>query len=367
MTDSQTFSYFGGPNHGERLAHVATNLITPGVIEIMDGSRVDGDAIYGVDPTPPPTGAVIFGGLPAGTQTGTEKAADEEKIVTAFVSPVPESGTAPPDVIPINAGTGTFTLVPSATPYGTLRVLAGQEVVLSQGGNYYFQGSIEMRGDVDHTHTAYGVYPIPDGPPILRVDTTNVTPANPAVVYYDGELVIYGGAEVNWDSTAPNAKPGYPVGHGAPEAPRLLQIYNTSDETDPSQEVLLQESNKLSFVQAGLKSELTMESSELYGALIVETAILDSSVVNFDIGLRGVPLDGSGGFQVLSMTAEDKGSAEAAAAATTTTNPAAPAPPAPPVTTAPPPAPPAAAPPPPPPPPPSPPVTTGPPYPAAVP
>lgn len=348
MVNSRTHSYFPTSN-AEGLAHVATNLITNNAIQAQSSSTVDGDAISGVDPSGTATPVVFSGGS---TLTGTIKKAEEQKIMTAFVQPFVPASPDPNDAVPrTHRGStldGPIMLAPGH--YGTLRILADQEVILTGGGDYYFQGSIELRGDL----LPSGVPGLPFVPnpqylspstmtngPKLSLDPS-VTDLDPAVVYFDGGFTAYAKAQINWDETAAPAKPYLT---GAPLPPRNLQIYAT--EETPVTDMMIRESDQISMIHAGLNTNLDMIKAETYGAFIVDQATATDSVLNFDIQLRGIPLDGSGGFQILSMVTEDQGSAQAAAAATTTTNPAAPLPPPPPVSTAPPPPPPAAAPPPP--------------------
>lgn len=271
MTDSQTISWFPGMT-GEKQGHVGTNAITNNVITLANNSRVDGDAISGVDPTavaPYPTISVD------GTSTvvGDMKTADESKLVLSF------PGQIPPAVpLPAQTGDAAGSVLPPGS-YGPLE-LRGTAVTLTSG-NYYFQNYIDLR---------------PNGatPAEIRIDPS-VTIGSPVRVYFNTSCVFWGDARVNW---TPADTPG---------EPRCLQIYGAEPPATPAlptPTLYLRSVDKLAFVSAGGNLDMFLTDAQVHGALIGRQITCDSSIVFYDTRLKGVPLDGAGAFEILSMVVE---------------------------------------------------------------
>jgi hypothetical protein len=270
MDKSQTVSWYPG-TFGKELAHVATNAIVDNVIKIVGGSKVDGDAVSGVDPVGTGNPVFVDGGS---TVVGSIRKADETKVTSAFVSPV--SGPVTPTITggPLAA---PQVLTPGA--YGPIE-LNGTAVTLNGGGSYYFQNYFDMRNNAELNIVA--------------------TLDNPVRIYFNSSCVIWNGCKVNWNK-----------GTNTPNAPRLCQIYKAQDGT--ASEMHISEVDSVAFVSAGENMDVYITDAILHGSIIGKIIKAKASVIRYDTRLKGVPLDGTGGFEILSMVVENKNEPPAAA------------------------------------------------------
>jgi hypothetical protein len=264
LDNSRAVSWYPGVN-AEKEAHVATNAIADDVIQIKGGSIVDGDAISGVDPLAAGNPVYKDG---ASTIKGDIRRAEESKLTTPFQSPV-----GGPPLAEINGSplaSPTMELTPGA--YGPLR-LDNTAITLRGGGSYYFQRFIDLRNNA-----------------VLNI--ADATLENPVRIYFDTTAVFFSGSRVNWNAAA-----------NEPFDPRLLQIYAAAP--GPS-DMYLVEVTQVAFVSAGENYNVTIDTAEIYGAIIARYITAIDSLIHYDTRLKGVPLDGTGGFQILSMAPEPK-------------------------------------------------------------
>lgn len=263
MNESHATSWYPGAN-AEKQAHVSTNAIATQVIQILNKSYVDGDAISGVDPAGPATGQVQISA--DSSITGSVRKAEESKQTSVFV------GVAPGGVNPPVTG-GTI----SEGNYELLEVAgAGNSVTFNGGGNYVFEKYIDLR----------------DG---ATLNIVGATALNPVRIYFRTSCVMFKDVRVNWNT-----------GTGEPNDPRLLQIYATDPAPQPLASLFLSGVNEVSFVTAGQDYEVIMHNTTLHGAVIARLITANQSAVRYDTRLKGVPMDGTGGFKIVSMAAEPK-------------------------------------------------------------
>ena len=293
LNNTQTKAWHPG-GEGDGDAWIGSNGIADNTIELLNNSFVDGDAISGVDPAGAGTPVLVDG---TSTVDGMIKKADETKVVTGFVSPIPRAALPLPPPI-----TATTTLDPDQpVSYPTVALDgAANSVTLSGPGNYYIQGSLDLRNQAQLLLGA------------------GIDADNPAVIYVDQDVNFLYDAQVNWNGAVPND-------------PRAVQIYTV--ERLPSNSKVWS-SERVSMILGGPEIQLDLHGAHVYGSIIADRITALDSVIYNDIRNKGVPLSGRGGITVLSTTIETRGAAEAAVAAATTTNPAAPPPPPPPPSTA---------------------------------
>lgn len=275
MTDSQTVSWHPAippPGAGGQDGDIGTNAITPNVLSLANGSRVDGDAVSGVDPAAvPPLASISVDGT--STVVGDQKKAEESKLVLSF------PGKAPPGApLPTVVGDAAGTLLPPGD-YGPLE-LRGTAVTLTSG-NYYFQNYVDLR---------------PNGavPAEIRIDPS-VTIANPVRVYFNTSCVFWGDARVNWTAA------------DTPGEPRCLQIYGAEPAAMPALPtplMYIRSVERVAFVSAGGNMDIDLIDAQVHGALIGRQITCRSSIIFYDTRLKGVPLDGAGAFEILSMAVE---------------------------------------------------------------
>ena len=193
-------------------AWLGTNSIEPSSVIIRNNSYVDGDIETGVDPS---NGTAVLDLDSSSTLIGEHRVSEQPKNITEYQGPVapvssdqvtpltPSSGR--PDWLDAanffedGLGNRTVTLTPSGTgsPYGTIFMNnSADRLILSQGGVYHFQGSLDLRNGAS-----------------LEILPGGVSPENPAVVYVDDSFNVIGNGRVNWDSVTDE-----------PGNPRSLQI-----------------------------------------------------------------------------------------------------------------------------------------------
>jgi hypothetical protein len=293
---SQTLSWDPRAN-GVQDAHVATNAILNDVIQILNGSHVDGDAISGV-------GSDIATAIRVDSSTlvGQPREADETKVTSGFMSPIDTPGIIPPTLVEGRpAGDPTPQVLTPGNVYGSLD-LDGTEVTLDGGGYYYFKNYIDMREG-------------PGGEPAV-LNIRGATLENPVRIYFTTSAVFWQGARVNWGN-GPDDLPGTADDDDLPNEPRKVQIYAVDGTTaNPVASVPatmhIKEVNKVAFVTAGGDYEVFLTDAVFHGSIIAKIIRATDSVINYDVRLKGVPLDGTGGFEILSMVVEPKNQAIAA-------------------------------------------------------
>ncbi len=284
------------PGSPRTQAHLGSNSVDAGAIQLASSAWVDGNAYSGLGSVP---GAVVVGS----SHTGSSLQLDEEKQVFRFrtLLPSPTSGLSIPWLNPAathwvfpwethSEHTGGNPDIPRERSYSSYLVRTnnpkwGRATNLFSG-EYFVDGNLTLQSDF----SSFKVKEV-GGPTQIPVHANDEFPV---IIYVSGNVTLN------------NVLVNNVGADGNDPVPRRLQIYLL---TPGSTFRMTNESVAHAMVAGKEVNVVVEEDSQLYGAVIAGHVRVSDSQVHYDTALTGVPLDGRTAWDILAMKEASVGEA----------------------------------------------------------